>query len=116
MRHRRGNAKLGKPTDQRIALLRSLVRALFIHKEIRTTDLRAKHAVRMAESILTLANQGDVSALRNALKILPDKEVVVSVFREFRDVVVRSGGNFRITKLGFRRGDAAAISLIELIG
>ncbi|NBV41271.1 50S ribosomal protein L17 [bacterium] len=117
MRHRYGNKKLGKPTDQRIALLRSLVRSLFLHGKIKTTDTRAKEARRMAESLITLGKDGSLHARRQALKVLSDPTVIKFVF----DVVVpqfkeRNGGYTRVTKVGIRRGDAAVVSQLELVG
>ena len=116
MRHQRGNKKLGKPTDQRLALLRGLVRSLFIHKRIKTTDERAKQAQRMAERLITLAKKGDVHQRRQVLKDIIDKDVVKELFTtiapQFEN---RSGGYTRITKVGYRRGDAAPESVLELV-
>ncbi len=116
MRHSKGNKKLNKPTDQRLALLKSLVIALFENSRIKTTDLRAKEAKKIAEKLITLGKNGTLHARRQALKILPNKDIVKSVFSElapkFKE---RAGGYTRITKLGFRRGDAATISLLELV-
>ena len=117
MRHRYGNKKLGKPTDQRIALLRALVRSLFLHGKIKTTDTRAKEARRMAESLITLGKEGSLHSRRQALKVLSDPAIIKLVF----DVVVpqykeRNGGYTRVTKVGIRRGDAAVVSQLELVG
>jgi len=116
MRHRKGVAKLGKPTDQRMALLRSLVIALFTHNKIKTTDVRAKAASKVAEKLITHAKTGGVHSIRLALKMVPDKEIVKHVFKnvapKYQD---KKGGYTRITKLGFRQGDAAPVSLLELV-
>ncbi len=115
MRHKRGNKKLGKPTDQRLALLKSLVESLFTHEKIKTTDVRAKEASKMAERLITLGKKGDLAARRQALRIIPRKNIVSSIFEAAKRYEDRKGGYTRITKLGFRRGDAAAISQIELV-
>jgi large subunit ribosomal protein L17 len=115
MTQRLGYKKLSRPTDQRIALLRSLVRALFIYKKIETTDLRAKEARRMAEKLITLAKKGDLQSRRAALSVLPDKPVVAELFNEIaKKYEKKTSGFTRITKIKFRRGDAAQISLLEL--
>jgi len=116
MRHRKGNKKLGKPTDQRIALLRSIVRSLFLENRIKTTDVRAKAAKRLAEKLITLAKCGDVHSRRQAIKLLPDKDVVRGIFSDLgAKYADRKGGYTRVVKLGFRRGDGAAVSLLELV-
>ncbi len=116
MRHEKGNRKLGRPTDQRIALLRSLVRSLILNGKIQTTDARAKEARRYAESLLTLAKAGTLHARRNALRMLDDRDVIRHLFDSvapaFSD---RNGGYTRITKLRIRRGDAAVISQLEFV-
>ncbi|MFA5880064.1 MAG: 50S ribosomal protein L17 [Candidatus Margulisiibacteriota bacterium] len=116
MRHACKNKKLGLPTDQRIALLRSLTISLFKYKAIETTDARAKEAKRMIEKVITLGKKGDLHSRRLALKILPDKEIVKEVFASIAGKYAeRNGGYTRITKIGLRKGDAATISKLELI-
>ncbi|MFT5170919.1 MAG: large subunit ribosomal protein L17 [Candidatus Marinamargulisbacteria bacterium] len=116
MRHQRGNKKLGLPTDQRLALLRSLVIALFTNSKIKTTDTRAKEARRLAEKLITLGKTGDVFARRQALKIIPQKDVVKNLFSNIAPKYEkRNGGYTRIVKLHSRLGDGAPISLLELV-
>ena len=117
MRHQRGNKKLGKPTDQRIALLRSLTESLFLNNRIKTTDQRAKAAKKMADRLIALGKKGDLHSRRLALKILPKKEIVKEIFNDTaKKYEQRNGGFTRIIKLGFRKGDNASISLLELVG
>jgi large subunit ribosomal protein L17 len=93
-----------------------MVTSLFKHERIRTTDVKAKELRRWADNLITLAKRGDVHARRQALSIIREKDVVHKLFAEaaqrFGSV---SGGYTRIVKLGRRPGDAAPISLIELI-
>ncbi|MEK9726528.1 MAG: 50S ribosomal protein L17 [Candidatus Margulisiibacteriota bacterium] len=114
MRHKKGNKKLSKPTDQRIALLRSLSLSLINHEKIKTTDVRAKETQRYIERLITLAKRGDLHARRQALKLLPNKDAVKKLFdvisKKYNDV---NGGYTRLIKLGFRRGDASPVSQIE---
>lgn len=116
MRHAKGNKKLGKPTDQRIAMLRSIVAALFMYKAIDTTDVRAKEARRIAERLITLGKRGDLHSRRMALRILPQKDIITTLFNEdAKKYLQTNGGYTRIIKIGFRRGDAATISRLELV-
>jgi large subunit ribosomal protein L17 len=93
-----------------------MVTSLFKHERIRTTDVKAKELRRWADNLITLAKRGDIHARRQALSIIREKDVVHKLFAEaskrFGSV---SGGYTRIVKLGRRPGDAAPISLIELI-
>ena len=47
--------KLGKKSDQRIALLRNQVTQLLYHGKIETTEARAKEVRKIAEHLITLA-------------------------------------------------------------
>jgi len=116
MRHRYGNKKLSRPTDQRIALLRSLVRSLILHGKIKTTDTRAKEARKLAEHLVTLGKDGSLHSRRLALRALNDRDVIKLVFDSIAPTFVdRVGGYTRITKLGIRRGDAAIVSQLEWV-
>ena len=116
MRHRKTGLKLNRTSSHRTAMFRNMVTSLFKHERIRTTDVKAKELRRWADNLITLAKRGDLHARRQALSIVREKEVVYKLFAE---AVERygsvSGGYTRIVKLGRRPGDAAPISLIELI-
>ena len=97
-------------------MFRNMVTSLFKHERIRTTDVKAKELRRWADNLITLAKRGDVHARRQALSIIREKEVVHKLFGEASERYGSvSGGYTRIVKLGRRSGDAAPISLIELI-
>lgn len=114
MRHKRGNKKLSKPTDQRIALLRSLSLALIQHERLVTTDVRAKEVRGYIERLISLAKRGDLHARRRALAMLPSQDAIHRLFSIALDRFgSRNGGYTRLVKLGFRRGDGAALSKIE---
>jgi len=116
MRHRRGNRKLGKPTDQRIALLRSIVRALFLNDKIEVTVARAKEARRMAEKLITISKQNNLHARKQVMKVMGDTKIVTHIFKTFPERFEgRAGGYTRITKTGFRKGDAASLAMLELL-
>lgn len=116
MRHKKGNRKLSKPTDQRIALLRSLSLSFITHEKIKTTDVRAKETQKYIERLITLGKKGDLHSRRQALKLLPNKDAVKKLFDVIaKNYLDRNGGYTRLVKLGFRRGDASPVSLLEFV-
>jgi large subunit ribosomal protein L17 len=116
MRHQKAGLKLNRTSSHRIAMFRNMVTSLFKHERIRTTTAKAKELRRWAERLITLAKRGGLHARRQALAIIREKAVVHKLFEvaDQRYGAV-SGGYTRITKLGRRPGDAAPISLIELL-
>ena len=116
MRHQKAGRKLGRTASHRNAMFRNMVTSLFQHGRIQTTDAKAKELRRWADQMITLAKRGDLHARRQALAVIRDKAVVHKLFEEakkrFGD---RAGGYTHIVKVGRRRGDAAPISLVELV-
>lgn len=116
MRHRKSGVKLNRTTSHRQAMFRNMVTSLFKHDRIRTTDVKAKELRRWADHVITLAKRGDLHARRQVLAIMREKEVVHKLFEDaqkrFGSI---NGGYTRIVKIGQRPGDAAPISLIELV-
>ncbi len=116
MRHRRGNRKLSKATDQRLAMLRSIVRSLFLHGRVESTVTRAKEARRMAEKLIAFSKRNDVHARRQVESTLGERKIVTHVFKTFPERFEgRAGGFTRIIKTGFRKGDAAPMAILELL-
>jgi len=116
MRHRKAGLKLNRTSSHRKAMFRNMVTSLFKHERIRTTDVKAKELRRWADNLITLAKRGDLHARRQALAIIREKAVVHKLFEEAaKRYGSVAGGYTRIVKLGRRKGDAAPISLIELI-
>lgn len=108
--------KLGLPTDQRIAMLRSLVTSLLKHGKIETTVTRAKETKRLAEKMITLGKRGDLHARRQVLAFITEEEVVRDLFDNIAPKYAeRNGGYTRILKMGPRRGDAAEMVILELV-
>jgi len=117
MRHRKAHRKLGRTTSHRKALLANMATALFEHKQIRTTTEKAKEARVTAEKLITFAKRGTLADRRQVLRTIRDKSVVRSLFDEIAPTYKdRNGGYTRVTKLGRRRGDAAEMALLELVG
>lgn len=98
-------------------MFRNMVTSLFKHERIRTTDTKAKGLRHWADHLITLAKRGDLHARRQALSIVREKKVVYKLFDEAAERFgAISGGYTRIIKMGRRPGDAALISMIELVG
>ncbi len=134
MRHRRAGVHLSRTSAHRQALFSNLVAALFTNERIRTTDAKAKETRRLAERTITWARRvGDVltkkperrsteesarvvHAVRMARRVVRDRGAVLKLFDEIAPRFAgRHGGYTRIVKLDQRPGDAASMSLLELI-
>ncbi len=116
MRHRKSGLKLNKTTSHRNAMFRNMVTSLLKHERIKTTDAKAKELRRWADHLVTLAKRGDLHARRQALSIVREKDVVHRLFEDAEERFGGSSGGYtRVIKLGQRPGDAASVSLIELI-
>jgi len=116
MRHAKTGRRLGRKTSHREAMFRNLVTSFFNHEKITTTDAKAKEIRIVAEKMITLGKRGDLHALRQAASYIREKSVVTKLFAtiapRYKD---RPGGYTRIVKLGIRQGDAAPVSLLELV-
>lgn len=111
-----GTRKLGKPTDQRIAMLRQQVTDFLDTGKMETTVTRAKEVAPIAEKMITLGKKNTLASRRQALSYITREDVVTKVFAELAPKYAeRNGGYTRITKIGPRRGDAAEMAVIELI-
>ena len=116
MRHGRRVPKLGKPADQRKALLRALTTQLIRNGQLKTTKARAKAVRSEAERMITLAKDGTLAARRRALGYMYDKQLVHALFEEAPDRYGdRKGGYTRILRTVPRRGDNAEMAIIELV-
>ena len=117
MRHLNRGRKLNRSSAHRKALLHNLMLSLIRHERIRTTDAKAKELRRFAERMVTLGKQGDLAARRRAFSFIQSRDAVKKLFDEiaprFKD---RAGGYTRVVKYGFRRGDAADLSVVEFTG
>jgi len=116
MRHKIAQRRLGRPTDQRLALLRSLVRELFLHGKVETTLPRAKEARRMAERILCRAKIDTLHSRRMVRRLIQDEDVIHSLFTEYAERFAdREGGFTQIVPKSFhRRGDGSSLAVLKL--
>ena len=116
MRHRQRSRKLGRSSAHRLALFRNMVTSLLDHERIETTDAKAKEVRRLAERMITLGKKGSLHDRRRALRVIRDRDVAAKVFGELADRYRdRPGGYTRVLKVRTRVGDAAPLSIVELV-
>lgn len=133
MRHRKSGRRLGRNSSHRKAMMRNLVTSFLENGSIRTTDTRAKEVRRLAEKLITMGKKALRSSFpadvtdetysqrrlhlhRQVLKVVRKKSVAQLVMNDLAErFEERPGGYTRILKLGFRRGDNAPLSLLELV-
>src|SRR6516165_10824305 len=132
MRHQKSGRKFSRKSGPRHALLSNLVTSLIEHERITTTDAKAKELRKIAERTITWATSVGslvnnekvdaadkariVHAMRQAQTVVKHKPTLQKLFEEVGPRFVgRAGGYTRIMKLGYRHGDAAPVSIIELV-
>ena len=117
MKHRIGYNRLGRKASHRKALVKNMVTQLYRHERIRTTKSKALEVRRRAEKLITRAKEDSVHNRRIVAKLIQDKAILAKLFTEIAPGFVdRPGGYTRILKQGFRKGDAAEMVLLELVG
>ena len=108
--------KLGRPTDQRMAMLRAMTTYLLENGQIKTTVTRAKEVAPLAEKMITLAKKNNLAAYRQVLAYVTKEDVAKKLFDQIGPKYAdRNGGYTRVLKLGPRRGDAAEMAIIQLV-
>ncbi len=116
MRHQIKVRKLGRPKPHREAMLANLATSLFANRMIKTTETKAKELRRLADRLISTAKADTLAARRQVGRTIKDKAVVKKLFSEiipqFKN---RDSGFTRVLRLGFRRGDNAMISVVELL-
>jgi large subunit ribosomal protein L17 len=116
MRHKNKNKKLSKATDQRMALLCSLAEGLLEKEKITTSLVRAKETSRLVERLLSWAKAGDFNSRRKVARFIKRREILQKVFQlAATKAEGRPGGYTRISRVGFRRGDAAPLVCLEIL-
>jgi large subunit ribosomal protein L17 len=111
----KGHRLGGSPAHER-HILANLATALFQHGRITTTEAKARRLRPVAERLITFAKRGDLHARRHVLTVVTDQGVVHQLFTEIApQFSERDGGYTRITKIGPRKGDNAAMAVIELV-
>jgi large subunit ribosomal protein L17 len=116
MRHQIKVNKLSRTKSHREAMLANLATSLFEHRMIETTEAKAKELKKLADRLISTAKDDTVAARRRVGRTIQNKKVMQKLFTEivpqFKD---RPSGFTRVLKLGFRRGDSAMISVVELL-
>jgi len=116
MRHRKQHGKLGRTSSHRKAMVRNQVTSLLDHGRIETTDAKAKVVRRVADRMITLGKRGTLHARRQALTVVRSKDVTSKLFGELAERYAdRPGGYTRVLKVRERVGDAAPMSIVELV-
>ena len=116
MRHKKAGRHFGRTANQRKALLRGIVTALFLHERIETTLAKAKEARAIAERFVTLGVRGDLNSRRVALAGLASRTAVTKLFGEIAPRFQgRPGGYLRIVQTRRRMGDSAPMAVIEFV-
>ena len=111
-----GTRKLGRPTDQRKAMLRGMVTLLLENGQLVTTVTRAKELRSVADKMITLGKKNTLASRRAALAYITKESVVTKVFTEYASLYAdRNGGYTQIFKMGPRRGDGAEIAVIKMV-
>ncbi len=116
MRHRVSGRKLSRHTKHRELMFRNMLVSLLQHERIRTTLAKGKELRILADKIITLAKKNTLHARRLAFARLRNETIVKKLFDEIAPKMKdREGGYTRIYKMGWRQGDGAPLSLVELI-
>ncbi|MFH1459750.1 MAG: 50S ribosomal protein L17 [Candidatus Omnitrophota bacterium] len=115
MRHRKNIKRLSRQSAHRKAVLRNQVKSFIVKEKIKTTLMLAKESRRLAEKLITLGKRNTLAARRQAFDVLGDRNLVKLLFTEIAPRFInRAGGYTRIVHLGKRRGDNAALVVLEL--
>ncbi|WP_206787585.1 50S ribosomal protein L17 [Amycolatopsis sp. MtRt-6] len=109
-------ARLGGSSAHERLILANLATQLFEHGKITTTEAKARRVRPLAEKLITKAKRGDLHNRRQVQKVVRDKDVLHKLFAEIGPhFAERAGGYTRITKTMPRKGDNAAMAVIELV-
>ena len=108
------NKKMGKPTDQRLAILRNLSVSLLRNKRIITTTTRAKELKKYLEKLICIAIKNDLNSKRLILKYINNKHFLTQITDYSRNLSADNGGYIKMVKCGLRKGDAAEMTQLQL--
>jgi large subunit ribosomal protein L17 len=116
MPHQVANKRLSRTDGHRKALLRNLATSFFLHEKIETTTTKAQEISKVADRLITQARRGDLHSRRLIAAYLLDPRVTKKLCEQIAPALKeRTGGFTRITKTRVRRGDAAELSVLELV-
>jgi large subunit ribosomal protein L17 len=116
MRHQVKVKKLSRNKSHREAMLANMATSLFENRTIETTETKAKELRRLADRLISTARADTLAARRQVARTVKNKKILRKLFSEiapqFKD---RPSGFTRVLRVGFRRGDNAAMSMVELL-
>ncbi|PDH50476.1 MAG: 50S ribosomal protein L17 [Rhodothermaeota bacterium MED-G16] len=116
MRHGKRFNHLSRKAPHRKSMLSNMASSLILHKKIETTLAKAKALRKFVEPLLTKSKSDTTHSRRSVFSILENKEAVNELFNKVSEKISsRPGGYTRIIKTGFRLGDNAEMSIIELV-
>ena len=116
MRHRKQGRGLSRSPSHRKAMLSNLATSVLDAERVQTTTAKAKEVRRLVERLITFGKRRDLHARRQVLRLIHNETVVAKLFGTLADRYAdRPGGYTRIVRLGHRQGDAADMSILELI-
>ena len=116
MRHQKRGRKLGRTASHRKAMLQNMAASVLLHKQIKTTEAKAKEARKLVERLITYGKKGTTHARRLAFAILRDKKATTILCDEIAPVYEnRQGGYTRLIKLGYRPNDTSKVVLLQLV-
>ncbi|HSL69781.1 MAG TPA: 50S ribosomal protein L17 [Longimicrobiales bacterium] len=116
MRHRKKGRGFHRTAEHRSAMMRNMATSLFLHGRVETTTEKAKELRQYAEPLITKAKRGDLHARRLVARKIQDSVALSKLFEEIGPrYAERPGGYTRVLHLGHRPGDAADMSIIELV-
>lgn len=116
MRHRKQGRGLSRSPSHRKAMLSNLATSVLDAERVRTTTAKAKEVRRLVERLITFGKRNDLHARRQVLRVIRNESVVAKLFGPLADRYAdRPGGYTRIVRVGHRQGDAADMSILELI-
>jgi large subunit ribosomal protein L17 len=138
MRHRKTGRKLGRNASHRAALFNNLVTSLLTYGRIETTEAKAKELRSFADATITwgvsvhaLVAKGDkttaaekakvIHAQRMARQTVTTREALDRLFKEIGPHFATNhskgkGGYTRVLKTRVRKGDAAPMAFVEMVG
>lgn len=116
MRHKKSGKKIGRNTNQRKALFRSLISSLLLNEEIRTTETKAKVVKRLVDKLIAKAKKGSLHVRRQILAFIPNKKAVNKLVDDIAPRFKNKVSGFtKFSRLGRRRGDNALLAKLELV-
>lgn len=115
MRHHDKNRKLGREKNQRNALVKSLMRSLVLRGRIQTSEAKAKEIRPLVEKLVSRGKSATIANRRMLISQLGDAATAAKLIKTAENYKERAGGYVRIVKMGPRKGDAAAMALIEFV-